>query len=79
MYEAGKTHLGEEVKQITAKGKADIRQLNSEAACVLERGEVLAELNCKQDEKDAEQGQRRQRKCTTASPQWPVTSPATDS
>lgn len=74
MHQAGEAHLREEVKQITAKGKADRRQLNSDAACVLERGEVLAELKCKRDVKDAEQAQRRQRKRTTASSQQPVTS-----
>ena len=55
MHQAGEAHLREEVKQITAKGKADRRQLNSDAACVLERGEVLAELKRKRDMKDAEQ------------------------
>lgn len=77
MYEVGETHLREEVRQIAAKGKADRRQLNSEAACVLERGEVLAELKRKRDEKDAEQAQRRQRKRTTTATWQPGTSSAT--
>lgn len=62
MHEAGEAHLREEVRQITARGKADRRHLNSEAACILERGEVLAEMKRKRDEKDAEQAQRRQRR-----------------
>lgn len=62
MHKAGEAHLHEEVRQITAKGKADRPHLNSEAACILERGEVLAEMKHKRDEKDSEQAQRRQRR-----------------
>jgi len=59
-------HLREEIRQITAKGKADRRHLNSDTACLLERGEVLAELKRKRDEKDASTRQRKQRKRPTA-------------
>jgi hypothetical protein len=67
MHEAGEEHLREEIRQIVAKGKADKRQLNSNAACILERGDVLADLKRKRDEKDAQkQNRTRQtRKKTT--------------
>ena len=77
MPEVGEAHLREEVRQITTKGKADRRQLNSEVASDLERGEVLAELKRKRDGKDAEQAQRRRRKRTTTATQQPGTSSAT--
>ena len=44
MYEEGEGHLREQIRQITDKGKVDRRQLNSDSACVLEHGEVLADL-----------------------------------
>ena len=53
MHEAGETYFREEIRQITAKGKTDRRHLNSDTACLLESGEVLAELKRKRDEKDA--------------------------
>jgi len=67
MHEAGEAYLREEIPQITAKGKADRRHLNSDTACLLERGEVLAELKRKRDEKDAATRQRKQRKRVTPS------------
>jgi len=67
MHEAGETYLREEIRQITAKGKADRRHLNSDTACLLERGEVLAELKRKRDEKDTATRQRKQRKRPIAS------------
>jgi len=54
MHEAREAHLRDEVKQITIKGKVVRRQLNSEAACLLKRSEVLAELKRKRDENDAD-------------------------
>jgi hypothetical protein len=67
MHEAGEAHLREEIRQIVAKGKADKRQLNSNAACILERGDVLADLKRKRDEKDAQKQRhpRQTRKRTT--------------
>jgi len=54
MHEAREAHLRDEVKQITIKGKAVRRQPKSEAASLLKRSEVLAELKHKRDEKDAD-------------------------
>jgi len=54
MHEAREAHLRDEVKQITIKGKAVRRQLNSKAACLFKRSGVLAELKRKRDEKDAD-------------------------
>lgn len=62
MHEAGEAHLREEIRQITAKGKADRRHLNSDAACLIERGEVLAELKRKRDAKDLAAQERKGRK-----------------
>jgi hypothetical protein len=62
MHEAGEAHLREEIKQMVAKGKADKRQLNSNAACILERGDTLAEMKRHRDEKDAEKENRKRQK-----------------
>lgn len=67
MHEAGEAYLREEIRQITAKGKADRRYLNSDTACLLECGQVWDELKRKRDEKDAATRQRKQRKCVTPS------------
>lgn len=62
MHEAGEEYLREEIKQIMSRGKADRRQLNSRAACVLERGDTLAEMKHLRDEKDAEKENRKRQK-----------------
>lgn len=53
MYEAGEDHLRKEIKRIMEKSKPDTRRINTTAACVLEKGEVLMELKCRRDEAEA--------------------------
>lgn len=72
MHEAGEAYLRVEIRQITAKGQADRRHLNSNMACLLERGEVLSELKRKRYEKNAATTQRKQRKRPTASSAVPT-------
>lgn len=52
MHKAGKALLCEQVRQITSERKANRRQLNSEAACILQHGEVLAEWKWEWEGKD---------------------------
>ena len=44
IHQEGDGHLREYIRQIPDKGKADHPQLNSDSACVLKHGEVLADL-----------------------------------
>lgn len=62
MHEAGEEHLRKEIKQIVEKGKSDTRRLklNSNQACVFERGDALHELKRKRDEADSKKrGKKR--------------------
>ncbi|KAL0630890.1 hypothetical protein Q9L58_010254, partial [Maublancomyces gigas] len=49
MHEAGEDHLRKETKRIMEKREPDTNRINTTAACVLEKGEVLMELKHKRD------------------------------
>lgn len=53
MHEAGEDHLRKEIKRLIEKSKPDTHRINTTAACVLEKGEVLVELKRKRDEAEA--------------------------
>lgn len=59
MHEQGEAYLRDQICQMNDKGKADRRHLKSSMACILECGEVLADLKRRRDEKDAEAEKRR--------------------
>lgn len=62
MHEAGEAHLREEIKQrVESSVRADTRRVNSDSACVLERGEVLAELKRKRDLADAKKASKKRK------------------
>lgn len=48
MLEAGESHLREEIRLRAYNSRADTRGINSDTACVLQKGTVLAELKRKQ-------------------------------
>lgn len=62
MSQAGERHLQQEILQREQKGKADTRHVNSETACVLERGSVLTEIKRKRDERDTVERLKKQKK-----------------
>lgn len=59
MHEAGEEHLRQEVLQLHAKGKVDKRYVNSEVACVLERGNKLVEAKRKRDIEKEEKNKKQ--------------------
>lgn len=62
LCDAGEQYLREEILQREQKGKADTRHVNSDTACILERGSVLNELKRRRDEKEEEDRKKKQRK-----------------
>ena len=68
MHQAGENHLREEIKQIIGKGKIDNRRLNSEAACILEKGTTLAELKRARDEAENMRPKGRKKRKPLANP-----------
>jgi hypothetical protein len=54
MHEVGEAHLHDQIKQLVEKSNPDTRRLNinSQATCIIEKGDVLVELKHKRDEKD---------------------------
>ena len=62
-------HSREQIRQIANKGKVDSRQLNSDSACVLDHGGVLADLKRRHDQKDTEKAEK-QRKIASMTQSW---------
>lgn len=70
MHEAGEEHLRNEIKHLVERSKPDTRRitLNANAACVLEKGEVLVELKRKRDEADAKKAKKAKKSPLRSTP-----------
>lgn len=62
MCQMREKHLQEQAMQQEKKGQADTCHVNSHSACILKRGTVLAELKRKQDEKEAKEAGKQQKR-----------------